>query len=1237
LARWCDRLERDGAHDRVQIVFVPISIRFGFNAESTVLRAVATRLAAIHNEPAFGDCVDDWRDLVSELMQRPPPEGTVLIVIDGLDEAAGWQADPSFFPSAPHPDIKLIVSARLTATHPRLDDWTRDLGWPNAVALELGPLTLEGVHDVLANMGPQLHTFAASPAAVQQLHEASMGDPLVVGLYADYLWSHAPTAMGPMTDLLGNATPGLSGFIDRWWEEQERLWDDPAAAANAHRVFDLLAGALGPLARRDLLDLARRARPTSGDELDVVLRALDRLIVSPSPNAYAVAHPRLVEHRLSRLREDGDLAALDGSFVEWAEESLDDTREPFSPYLVRHYGQHLERAQISPSRMTKLLEPQWRLAWLRLTDDDIGWIEDIDRVHAAASREDTAALTSHEYTRWAGLRAWCTCLRTDAEAIDVLVGGAFAAALVRQGRWSEQRALARCARVEDPWSRAEYLAALAPALSHDGALLAAQILRRLDADDEVAAHAMAAVVTRLVAEGDLSTVQSLAADVESPAVRAAGLVASFPALSEANRLEVLRDIDAQSADAHFDLLAPLIDRELAARAFGDPPWRYLEGLLRGGAPWWPTNRAAFEELDIPVKAYAFGSLAPWMTPTEREHYVEDCLESLEIYESPYNVGDAMAALAPHLTASTRRRARAIAAKLLRDHPQWLLLANISLLPCEPAAESATVLEQLAKSLPTLLEHVSPGEVSQALATLAARGASDPVLEALSMLEADDRNKAEYLAAVAPHLDLAAVHRALEIAAAVRQEDRPKAFAALLARQAECGEVDAALASASARDDTDEVRVGLAVLRVASGRESFHETLASLVEIENGQLRAAAAGVVARLSPPSAGDLLAIVSSFGPLIDIGDSLPMEVFSLVGTELHDEEWIAAETGQTEQAMSQWGLHRFKGQIMVDYFRRLATELGAQATLDRALEYCTETFDLPLAWAVVAVAHLLEPGMDIDRHRLIDAASENSDVVEAATVRLLPETHRHEARDDAIEAFGAAADLRPGACALLLGVVPDELYETAASALVPDALLDGESRLASLDTWARQMTELCPSLNAERLRRLQATSGKVSSGSARGELRAAIAIRFALLGEEGTALSISDSLDNEQAATVLARMADAVASAALPELIEAVRQHVHYEFFRGPGALVMAHLGRRIGELNSAELSSLLDRWHALAPHRDEVRADLLVYGPALLALGGQAAADSLADRLQDSRHSTGGGWGVGRDVTVRTPGG
>ena len=61
---------------------------------------------------------------------RPLPDGRrLLLVLDGLDEAADWEAGPDLFPPQIGRHARVVVSARLLAGDTDAGDWLRRLGW----------------------------------------------------------------------------------------------------------------------------------------------------------------------------------------------------------------------------------------------------------------------------------------------------------------------------------------------------------------------------------------------------------------------------------------------------------------------------------------------------------------------------------------------------------------------------------------------------------------------------------------------------------------------------------------------------------------------------------------------------------------------------------------------------------------------------------------------------------------------------------------------------------------------------------------------------------------------------------------------------------------------------------------------------------------------------------------------------------------------------------------------------
>src|SRR5687768_18209045 len=80
--------------------FFPISIRFETNLESVAFSALAARAGNLFNEKvAQASDIRQYRGLFADFLRRPQPDGKpILVVLDGLDEAAGWKLGLDIFP-----------------------------------------------------------------------------------------------------------------------------------------------------------------------------------------------------------------------------------------------------------------------------------------------------------------------------------------------------------------------------------------------------------------------------------------------------------------------------------------------------------------------------------------------------------------------------------------------------------------------------------------------------------------------------------------------------------------------------------------------------------------------------------------------------------------------------------------------------------------------------------------------------------------------------------------------------------------------------------------------------------------------------------------------------------------------------------------------------------------------------------------------------------------------------------
>ena len=351
LARWWHQ-HRDGP-----VVFVPISIRYHLATEEDVLRALVARLAKARRadpaEPSAGASTGVLHDRLAEYLQLPAPAGRhLVIVVDGIDEASGWEPSRALsWPSRFGSGVRLLVAARQTEDLPDAASWREDLGWEpgEAATMDLDALTERGVGQVLDSLRPSL--TPAQIAVRSVLFDLTGGDPLVVRLYLEDL-GDAPDRDAWISALGGTDRPrGLDGYLRRWMADQERLWGGRLGSRprDVGVVFSLLACAFAPLRRDHLGRLAGFDEVTGGDALDAAIAELRRFVVTDKAAAsHVMSHPRIAEQRRDDLARNNALAGYDMIFVDHYRSQQPDWTErdwlAIDDYGLRHLTAHLRRA-----------------------------------------------------------------------------------------------------------------------------------------------------------------------------------------------------------------------------------------------------------------------------------------------------------------------------------------------------------------------------------------------------------------------------------------------------------------------------------------------------------------------------------------------------------------------------------------------------------------------------------------------------------------------------------------------------------------------------------------------------------------------------------------------------------------------------------------------------------------------------------------------------------------------------
>ncbi len=455
LAHWVQRTER---RDEVAVVFWPISHTYA-NTELGVFSALYARVAHLYGDlPIQATSVDEYRGAFQDYMARPLPDGRrLLVVLDGLDEAAGWKPGKGLFPAMAPPHLKILVAAREIAGD---IDWATRLGWNNpkdAVTFGLEALSLNDLVEILKDMGDPLARLQAKVGFVDKLHElCDGGDPLLVGLYINALRQDRGGAPDLQPEDLEGLEPGLQKFFAAWFESQESRWIADKGAVD--QLIEALATAHGPLSAEDLLRLV----PTQFTGTSAVRRTaelLQRFLVGNGDHrsGYSFGHPRLAEYFRKRLSAP-ERKIWQDRYLAYGASTLTDLEsgllepEDASEYVVRYYRLHLLAQPGSPALLCALMCKGWLLAWRALEDTEAGFLDD---VQAAMER---AAVAGPE---WLGQVARGTLCVASVSSLSARIEWSVLTAAVRVGELTLPIAATIAMRHPDPAQRAENLIALA--------------------------------------------------------------------------------------------------------------------------------------------------------------------------------------------------------------------------------------------------------------------------------------------------------------------------------------------------------------------------------------------------------------------------------------------------------------------------------------------------------------------------------------------------------------------------------------------------------------------------------------------------------------------------------------------------------------------------------------------------------------------------------------------------------
>jgi hypothetical protein len=409
VTRWCAQL---ATRTDLDVIFVPISIRFQTAAQDVAFAALAARLAQIYEQQSTLPAAlsaEQWKGQCETYLRLPLPAGKrLLVVIDGLDEATGWEAGPELFAKRPPAGLRILVTARVRARETDADRWATRLGWQDeqiAHKFHLPGLDRRGIEEALVSMGNPLDHLATQVDLVGELHRLSQGDPLVVRLYVEALQAMGAAVARLRPEDLANIEPGLDGFMERWWEDQRKQWrmqgKDPFA--EEERLLPLLHActvACGPLLLNDLAELDKQ-HFGKGLLVTHMAELLGRWVIGDGrKQGYVFSHPRLRNYFSDRMTPDEE-REWQSKFCGWGERvlamlnagSLKPKQAP--EYLLRYYSTHLECNHAQADMFYTLISDGWRKAWEELNVSFGGFLHDINLAWNQAKQIDSASQSGY--------------------------------------------------------------------------------------------------------------------------------------------------------------------------------------------------------------------------------------------------------------------------------------------------------------------------------------------------------------------------------------------------------------------------------------------------------------------------------------------------------------------------------------------------------------------------------------------------------------------------------------------------------------------------------------------------------------------------------------------------------------------------------------------------------------------------------------------------------------------------
>lgn len=348
-------------------------------SELDFLKNVVEQMAEWHGyKELLPGGLQDLRALYWRFIEEPLNR-TQVLVLDGLDEVESWKISPYLTRSLPQ-NLHFILTVRDVG-----QNWAAEFKLPKEQIDHLPLIGLErnDIVRVMRAAGEHAAQMVQDPEFVSEVMQVASyqgdqllgADPFYVRLLVEDI-----VAGGITKENIAAQPKGLDEYLDRWWQGVK----GKAGETPVKDLLGSLTAALGSIQRKELEEI----NPSLTDDwytdfFEEILSSVRRYVMGNEKQGYSLAHPRLRQYMLRRIRIGAYQDKILDYCARWNENK--------SEYALAHYAEHLANAG-QKDALYALISKPWMDAKFQESYSHQSFAKDVDLMIKMAQSEQTPNL-----------------------------------------------------------------------------------------------------------------------------------------------------------------------------------------------------------------------------------------------------------------------------------------------------------------------------------------------------------------------------------------------------------------------------------------------------------------------------------------------------------------------------------------------------------------------------------------------------------------------------------------------------------------------------------------------------------------------------------------------------------------------------------------------------------------------------------------------------------------------------